>query len=145
MTPVLASQNIAAIGTFLTLTSLLGTFFYVQLSTWLRDLIVLKAKFDLNADGNLPDETKAVREVRYALPGVYNTLPILVAAAITGFIAFAAWNAFAILQPFRGQDQIADRLAAALCVFLTIYVVLIIYLLIRGYVIGAEISRRLPK
>lgn len=139
----LASQSIAAIGTFLTLTSLLGTFFYVQLSTWLRDLLTLQSKFELNDGGNTPDEQKAVREVRYSLKGYYNTLPLLVTLAISIFIGFAAWNAFEILGPFRDTDPIASRLANALGLFLVIYTVLILFLLIRGYVIGRSISRKL--
>jgi H+/Cl- antiporter ClcA len=143
MTPtVLASQSIAAIGTFLTLTSLLGTFFYVQLSTWLRDLLTLRSKFDLNEGGTTPDEQKALREVRYTLKGLFNFLPLLVTIAISAFIGFAAWNAFAILEPFRAGDPIAARLADALCVFLVIYTILIVFLLIRGYLIGWNLSKK---
>jgi hypothetical protein len=142
MTPALSSQSIAAIGTFLTLTSLLGTFFYVQLSTWLRDLLTLRAKFELNEDGNTPDEQKAVREVRYTLKGLYNTLPLLITLAISAFIAFVAWQAFLILGPFRAVDPIASTLANALTLFLIIYGVLIVFLLVRGYAIGRCISRR---
>ena len=139
---VLSSESIAAIGTFLTLTSLLGTFFYVQLSTWLRDLLTLRSKFELNDGGNTPEEQKALREVRYTLKGLYNTLPFLVTLAISTFIGFAAWHAFVILGPSRKFDPLADHLAQAFTVFLAIYAILIVFLLIRGYCIGHSLNRK---
>ena len=141
----MASQNIAAIGTFLTLVGLLGTFFYVHLTTWLRDLLALRAKFDVNDGGNTPSEEQAIRECRYSLKGLYNYLPALIAVAISAFIAFVAWNAFDILGPVRATDPLAEKLTEALIVFLAIYAALVIYLLIHGYAVGARLRAKLPR
>lgn len=137
------SQAITTIGTFLTLTSLLGTFFYVQLTNWLRDLLSLRSKFDFNKGGNQEDEKKAIREVRYTLASLYNTLPFLVAIAISCFIGFAAWNALEILGPYRSTDQLAEKMAMALILFLVIYAALVAFLLGRGYWIGFNIKKQL--
>jgi hypothetical protein len=133
------SQNITAIGTFLTLVSLLGAFFYVHLTTWLRDLLALRAKYDLNAGGNTQPEEQALRECRYVLRGLYNILPGLITAAVSVFIGFVAWQSYGILCPFLASDPLAVRLALSLGLFLLIYVALVSYLLGRGYAIGRSI------
>ncbi len=89
MTP----QSIATIATFLTLTSLLGTFFQVQLATWLRDLMTLKSKYELNAGDNpTADEIKALRECAYTLSGLYNKVPACSAATSCGAAMPSAAN-----------------------------------------------------
>lgn len=136
-------QDIAAIGTFLTLTSLLGTFFYVHLTTWLRDMLALKAKYEFNTGGNTGAEEQAMRECRYALKGLFNILPGLVCFAISIFIIFSAWNTYGILAPFHDVDPLANRLFWSLTVFLVIYFSLVIYLLGRGYMVGMTIRKGL--
>jgi len=137
------SQSIATIGTFLTLTSLLGTFFYIQLTTWLRDLITLNSKYELNAGGTTADENKALLECKYTLRGLYTELPLISSFAITIFIAVVAILAFGVLSGYLTTDPLAVRIAIAFGVFLAIYLLLVSYLLVRGYVIGARLGRRL--
>ena len=140
MTP----QSIATIATFLTLTSLLGTFFQVQLATWLRDLMTLKSKYELNAGDNpTADEIKALRECAYTLSGLYNKVPALTAGAITLFIAITASQAFAILSTSWSTDPLASRIGLVLGSFLAIYLMLGGYLMWRGYAIGRELHRNL--
>lgn len=86
------SDHIALIGTLLTLIGLLGTFFYVHLSTWLRDLISLKTKFDLVDPPGTPEEKQAALECKYTLSGLYNYVPLLTTAALSAFIGFAAFH-----------------------------------------------------
>jgi hypothetical protein len=139
----LPPQNITAIGTFLTLVSLLGAFFYVHLTNWLRDLLALRAKFELNAGGNTAPEEQALRECRYILHGLYNVLPGLITCAVSVFIAFVAWQSYGILLPYLCTDPLAERLAQSLGLFLAIYVALVAFLLGRGYWIGHAILVKL--
>ena len=50
--PVVTLVNpLSMVGLMLTLAGLVGTFFYIQLSGWLRDVQALHAKIDLNKLG----------------------------------------------------------------------------------------------
>jgi hypothetical protein len=50
--PPLTSPDVTAtIGFMLTLVGLIGTFFYVQLSNWLREILELNSKYELNRVG----------------------------------------------------------------------------------------------
>ena len=61
--PVVTLVNpLSMVGLMLTLAGLVGTFFYIQLSGWLRDVQALHAKIDLNKLGNTDDNKKAIRE-----------------------------------------------------------------------------------
>jgi hypothetical protein len=48
----------------LALASLLGSFFYIQLSQWLRDILALSEKIDLNKQQGDSDQKKAIVECR---------------------------------------------------------------------------------
>jgi hypothetical protein len=60
-------------GLFLTLVSLLGTFFYIHLGNWRRDLIKLKAKWEQNKFNQTDEERSAVLEVLSAVLWSYYT------------------------------------------------------------------------
>jgi hypothetical protein len=46
-----------------TLSCLLGSYFYLQLSQWARDALALKAKTDFNKTASTDEQKKAMREV----------------------------------------------------------------------------------
>jgi hypothetical protein len=61
MTP---ANPLSVVGLMLTLASLLGSFFYLQLSQWLRDILALRQKLDLNKLQGDDNQKKAVVECR---------------------------------------------------------------------------------
>jgi hypothetical protein len=135
----LTSQEIGTLGFFLSLVSLLGSFFYVQLSNWLRDLIAAEALYDANIVGNSEEEKEALRKLKYSIAGLYNRVPLLTCAAISAFIALISGIIMTILSHALKSDYLAQNLMLALGGFLTIYVALTGYLLRRGYRIGRKI------
>lgn len=144
----LNSQEIGTLGFFLSLISLLGTFFYVQLSNWLRDLIASEAIYDANAVGGTSEEKEQIRKLKYSIAGLYNLVPLITSVAITAFIALVAGIIISILRHALATDYLAQNLMLALCGFLVIYCGLTIYLLLRGYAIGRKIdagTRQKPK
>ncbi len=144
----LNSQEIGTLGFFLTLVSLLGTFFYVQLSNWLRDLIASEAIYDANAVAGTDAEKEEIRKLKYSIVGLYNLVPLITSFAISTFIALVAGIIVRILWHAVASDYLAQNLMLALCAFLVIYYGLTGYLLLRGYAIGRKIhggTRPKPK
>ena len=137
----LSSQEIGTLGFFLTLVSLLGTFFYVQLSNWLRDLIASESIYDANVVAGTPDEKEELRKLRYGIAGLYNLVPLLTSVAISTFIGLVAGIVMRIVWHALATDYLARNLMLALCAFLAIYGGLTVYLLARGYRIGRKIYR----
>lgn len=135
----MTSTEFSTISILLSLASLLGSFFYIQLSNWLRDLITLKAKFDYAEKGQEQDDLKARYEVRYALSGLYNRLPFGMWAVITTFIAVVSACALMSLLPAFCRDPLAARLTVSFGVFLLIYLGVSGFLLVRGYQIGRQL------
>lgn len=144
----LNSQEIGTLGFFLSLISLLGTFFYVQLSNWLRDLIASEAVYDANAVGGTEQEKEEIRKLKYSIAGLYNKVPLITSTGISVFITLVAGIIISILWHALATDHLAQNLMLALCAFLVIYYGLTIYLLMRGYVIGRKVhggTRPKPK
>lgn len=135
----LTSQEIGTLGFFISLISLLGTFFYVQLSNWLRDLLASEALYDANKVGSKPEEKEELRKLKYSIVGLYNSVPLVTSIAISTFIALVAGIIIRILSPSLSNDYLAKNLMLALCSFLAIYALLTGYLLLRGYSIGRKI------
>jgi hypothetical protein len=133
------AQTIATIGVFLTLTSLLGTFFYVQLSTWVRDIISLRAKYSLNRGINTEAGRTATREGQYALSGLLNPIPLITSLAISAFIGFASYKSYNLLGAYNGPGAVIADLSQVFGVFLAIYTVLVVGLLAFGYGIGLSV------
>ena len=139
----MTSGEYSTISILLSLTSLLGSFFYIQLSNWLRELITLKAKYDYAEKGDQPDDLKARYEARYALRGLNNRLPFAMWVAISGFIGVVSICALLSLIPAFCADPLAARLTFAFGAFLLIYLGVSSYLLVRGYDIGRELKGKI--
>lgn len=83
---VASTDALSIIGFFLTLVSLLGSFFYIHLSDWLREVIALETKWDINKIG---DERRAARlECRYEIEHVATRTTLLTSAVVTAFVIF---------------------------------------------------------
>jgi hypothetical protein len=132
-------------GLFLTLGSLLGTFFYVHLSNWLREVIAIQNKWNLNKNGEKDEEKQALRECRYALQGVYNYVPGLVSGIITAFVFLLAALSISLWTWYSGPDVLQSYLSIAGLTFLILYTGLTACFLIHGYCIGHSIQSAIYK
>lgn len=132
-------------GLFLTLGSLLGTFFYVHLSNWLRELITIQNKWKLNEDDETEEEKKALRECRYALRGVYNWVPGLVSGVITAFILLLAKLSLLLWAQYSGPSDLQTYLSIAGGTFLVLYMALTGGFLIYGYWIGCSLQSKITQ
>jgi hypothetical protein len=119
-------------GMFLTLLSLLGTFFYVHLGNWRKDLIKLKAKWEQNKFNQTDDERRAVLEVRYELPGLANYVVPLVTGVVTAFIVLVAVLSLALWSYYTGPGQLRTFMRVAGGASFALYVGLTAIFLVDG-------------
>jgi hypothetical protein len=132
-------------GLLLTLISLLGTFFYVHLSGWRKDLIKLKAKWEQNHYNQTNEQKAAVLEVRYELPGLSNYVTPLVSLVVTAFILLVAGLSYALWTPYCGPPTIRTSLTIAGIAFLILYVLLTGGFLIGGMMTAKELNDKICK
>ncbi len=128
------ADALSVIGFFLTLVGLLGSFFYIHLSDWLREVIALETKWRINAVGDDTDQRAARRECRYEVEQIAGWTTLLTSLVVTVFVAFIfvlaviLWRA----QPEKSAAWIYIGWAGA--GFMLIYLGMTVYLLSRGYV-----------
>lgn len=106
----------------------------------MRDLRRLKRHLVSSASSSTDEAERASRECRYALPGLKNNIPLLMAGGISAFVLVIAAMALLIVLPFVRASQLAADLLIALAAFVLIYVCFVIYLLRRGYAIGKRLQ-----
>jgi hypothetical protein len=131
-----ASDVTATIGFMLTLVGLIGTFFYVHLSTWLREILELKSKYDLNSVGTSAARENALLECRFQLRRLFNHIPILVTAVISFFILEVVNIAKNLISAAQPMPAVVPYYISAAKYFLVIYFGLTLYLLLHGYIIA---------
>jgi hypothetical protein len=129
---VASADALSVIGFFLTLVGLLGSFFYIHLGEWLREVIALETKWDINRKGD-EDYQKAGRfECRYEIDHIATGITKLTSAVITGFVMFIfvlgllTW----VAQP--GKDAAWTYIGVAGLGFIIIYLSMTYYLLKNG-------------
>ena len=139
------SEILTSIGFFLTLVGLLGTFFYIHLSNWFRDILELQSKFKENEVGDQDYRRHAIVECKYQLKRVLNHVPLLVSIIISSFIIVLttmAWNMINYLDP---RPLIFSYYESAIMWFLVAYFSLTLYFLIHGYSIAYILRKKLFK
>jgi hypothetical protein len=129
-----------AINFFLTLISIIGTFFYVQLSNWYRELLEVEEKFKLNKHGDEHEDKRARLECRFQLNRLYNHVPALVSALVSVFLVVIGLLALSLGTQLQPGPQILPYYWIAGGVFYAIYLFLTAYFLIKGYRLGWQLK-----
>jgi len=126
-----STDALQVIGFFLTLVSLLGSFFYIHLSDWLRDVIALDTKWQINKTG--VDQRPLRFECCYEVEKVadWTTLVTSVMVTIFIFFIFGLGASLWLTQPEQSVGWTYVGLAGV--GFIIIYAIMTIYLLGRGY------------
>ena len=132
MTP---ANPLSVVGLMLTLSSLLGSFFYLQLSSWVRDILAVRSKADLNQFAGTSDEKKAMRECAVEVDKLLNWPTYLVNSVVIVFIITVTMIALCMLEgaktdPLHGPVQLAFILF--LIVFIALSVILFGYGIYQG-------------
>ena len=133
---------LSMVGLMLTLASLMGSFFYFQLSQWLRDLTGLQTKIRLNKHGNDTATVKAVQECRAEHSRLTSPPVWIVNIAVIWFVSFVLQSAFAMIEMAR-TDPLYFQTYWAMVVFRRIFLVLAIGQFLWGDYLTASTFRAL--
>ena len=128
----------------LTLAGLLGSFFYIQLSQWLRDLMALEKKSDLNRFAGSEAEKRALLECRVEYRKLVSRPTAVVNLSVIGFVLFVLVDALLMIRS-AAADPLYPNIAVALWVFLCLFIALSVGLLWSGRRTAAAIRAILDK
>jgi hypothetical protein len=134
----------SVVGLMFTLSSLLGSYFYLQLSQWARDALALEAKSDFNKVASTEDQKKAMREVRIELKRISAWPNYVVNALVILFVLGACGNALAMLCYVR-DDPIYPFVTGIIVVFMLLFIVLSLVLLATGSRASSAIFREIAR
>lgn len=136
------TNPLTTVGLMLTLAGLVGSFFNIQLSQWLRDLLALSQKALLNRAAGTPEQQKAIAECRIELKKLNNIETYTVNALVLAFVIFVLVNGLFMIASAKA-DPLYLNVQIALWVFLVFFVALSAWLWIRGRAIVASVQEML--
>ncbi|SIT77242.1 hypothetical protein [Microbacterium sp. RU33B] len=123
---------LSIVGLLLTLASIIGTFFYLQLSQWLRDLLALDQKVLLSRDLSTPDQQDRVQfESRVELKRLDNVPTTIVNGTVIAFVVFVWVLSIAMIQS-ASADPSFGFVLAGLIGFISVFGALVWVLLTQG-------------
>jgi len=125
------ANPLSVVGLLLTLSSLLGSFFYLQLSAWVRDILALRSKCDLNKFAGTNDEKKAMRECAVEIDRLLNWPTYLVNVVVIVFVLIITIEALVMLRA-ANADPLYPPIHDAFYLFLGVFIVLSLTLMIHG-------------
>ncbi|MEZ5853028.1 MAG: hypothetical protein R3D68_20530 [Hyphomicrobiaceae bacterium] len=125
------ANPLSVVGLMLTLASLLGSFFYLQLSQWLRDLLALRQKVELNQLQGDDNQRKAIVECRVEFRRLFNWHTYAVNIVVVGFVLFVLGLGLSMIKIAR-TDPLYSYVQLGMLVFGGIFIVLAGGLLILG-------------
>lgn len=134
----MTSNELTVIGLMLALASLLGSLFSIHLSNWLRELLQLKKKCDLNKRGNTPENDHAMHECQYTRASLVNHVPWLMSGIMTLFLGLIVWRiSDSLIKAWCASSEARD-LGIVLIAFIVIYIGLNGWLLTRGVILARD-------
>lgn len=138
------ANPLSTVGLMLTLAGLVGSFFNIQLSQWLRDLLALAQKAQLNKAGANEAQQKAIIECRIELERLFNVETYVVNGVVILFVIFILGDGLAMICAAR-TDPLYPNVRLALWVFLVLFVALSVWLSFRGTVIARRAAALLNR
>lgn len=124
---------LSIIGFFLTLVGLLGSFFYIHLSDWYREVLALEVKWEIYRVGDLPEEKQARKECRYEIIKIGNWTVLSTSIVVTIFILFMAILSGIIWVTEPNKTGVWNYIGIAGLAFLVIYLGMTTLFLVSGY------------
>jgi hypothetical protein len=135
------SDTYTVVGLLLSLAGLLATFFSVQLSQWLMNLLATNSKWEAYKNGR-DDEAKAARRECFAeLRASHNFVPLATTIIIGLFVFFIIRGSFSALGTIS-NSALKEILQNALLAFVWCYGFLAGALITAGYILGFRLSAK---
>lgn len=138
----MTTNPLSTVGLMLTLAGLVGSFFNIQLSQWLRDLQALLQKVELNEAHGTDPQKRAIVECRIEHRKLTSPETTTVNICVALFVVFVLGNGLIMIQ--RAQsDPLFIHVSVALWTFLAFFITGSSWLLLRGRAITGEIEAKL--
>lgn len=138
------SNPLSTVGLMLTLAGLVGSFFYIQLSNWLRDILALLQKVELNKRAGDENQKKAIVESRIEYRKLATWHTYAVNASVIAFVTFVLVLGLCMIR-YAATDPMQPYVLAAFVVFLILFLVLSLGLMFLGYSNAQAIKTHLDK
>jgi hypothetical protein len=127
------SDALSVIGFFLTLVGLLGSFFYIHLSDWLREVIALETKWETNESGDLDEQRTARGQCRYEVEHLGNWTTLWTSLVTSAFVIFIFVLSL-LLWLYQPDKNLAwQYIGLAGLAFMLVYLGMTLFILIYGY------------
>src|SRR5262249_10723118 len=141
----MSTNPLSTVGLMLTLAGLVGSFFNIQLSQWLRDLVALEQKVKLNkAQGN-ENQQKAIVECKIEIEKLATNQSYVINFFVPLFDVFVLANGLFMLRP-ADTDPLYFHVNLALWVFLIFFICVSLWQILDGWQIATKIRETLvPK
>ena len=148
MAPAQSSDALSVIGFFLTLVGLLGTFFYIHLSDWYREVSALAVKWEINKFGDDPDQKKGRRECRYEAEKIASWSTLITSGVVTFFVLFVTLLSIILWLAEPDKSDAWIYIGVAGLGFLGIYLVMTFGFVVAGYYkaikVRLEVRKKMP-
>ncbi len=123
----------------LTLAGLVGSFFNIQLSQWLRDLMAISQKAELNGLQGDDAQRKAIVECRVELRRLANWQTYVGNLLVLGFVVFVLIDGLAMIAS-ASADPLYPNIDLALRVFLVFFVLISAWMMLNGWLIAKKLK-----
>ncbi len=128
----MTTNPLTTVGLMLTLAGLVGSFFNIQLSQWLRDLVALSQKVKLNKAQGSEGQQKAIVECKIELEKLANPQTYVVNGLVLLFVVFVLGDGLVMIEN-ANSDPLYPHIRLALWVFVVFFVGLSLWLMGNGW------------
>jgi hypothetical protein len=128
----------------LTLASIVGSFFYIHLGQWLRELLALRHNTELNRLFSDENQKKAIVDCRVEYTRLATWHTYVVNFAVIAFVVFVLADGLAMIQ-YAKTDPLYGYIQWAFIVFLILFLVLSLVLTFLGHQNAREIRNMLTQ
>jgi hypothetical protein len=136
------ANPLTTVGLMLTLAGLVGSFFNIQLSQWLRDLVALAQKVQLNKGEGGDPQKRAIVECRIEIRKLTNWQTYIINFLVLLFVMFVLINGLVMIES-ASADPLYPHVHFALWVFLVFFVIVSLWLTYDGWRIAEGIRKSL--
>jgi hypothetical protein len=126
------ANPLATVGLMLTLAGLVGSFFNIQLSQWLRDLVAVEQKVTLNKAQGTEAQQRAIVECRIEFRKLANGPSYIINGLVLAFVVFVLINGLVMIGAATA-DPLYPHVHLALWVFLVFFVGVSLWLASEGW------------
>jgi hypothetical protein len=133
------TNPLTTVGLMLTLAGLVGSFFNIQLTQWLRDLVALHQKALLNKAQGTEPQQRAIVECKIEFQKLTHGQTYAVNLLVLGFVIFVLVDGLLMIGS-ASTDPLYPYINVALWVFLVFFVCVSGWLLQNGRCVAQQIS-----